>query len=104
MADASANTLLRDVATVTPGTTPGELDHYNSQRTISIVANVAGDDLGAAARDVERAIASVGARPRGVTVAVHGQTEQLKLAVDSLATGLAIPDVVVLLSLVPAVH
>src|SRR5258708_39090151 len=99
MADASANTLLRDVATVTPGTTPGELDHYNSERTISILANVAGDDLGAAARDVERAIASVAARPRGVTVAVLGQTEQLMLAVDSLETVLAIPIVLVLMIL-----
>ncbi|HSN26586.1 MAG TPA: efflux RND transporter permease subunit [Kofleriaceae bacterium] len=102
MTDASANTLLRDVASVTPGTTPGEVDHYNSQRTISIVANVAGDDFGAAGADVRRAIASVGPPPRGVTVAVHGQTEQLRLAVDSLVTGLAIAIVVVLFLLVAA--
>jgi multidrug efflux pump subunit AcrB len=94
--------LLRDVASVTPGTAPGELDHYNSQRTISIVANVAGDDFGAAGAEVQRAIASVGAPPRGVTVAVHGQTEQLRLAIDSLETGLAIAIVVVLLLLIAA--
>jgi multidrug efflux pump subunit AcrB len=102
MTDPAANTLLRDVATVTPGTTPGEVDHYNSQRTISIVANVAGDDLGAAARDVDRAIAAVGAPPRGVTVAPHGQTEQLRLAANGLETGLAIAIVAVLLLLVAA--
>ncbi len=102
MTDPTANTLLRDVATVTPGTTPGELDHYNSQRTISIVANIAGEDFGAAGKEVERAIASLGPPPRGVTVAVHGQTEQLRLAVDSLETGLAIAIVVVLLLLVAA--
>jgi multidrug efflux pump subunit AcrB len=96
------NSLLRDVASVTPGTTPGELDHYNSQRTISIVANVAGDDFGAAGDEVRRAIASVGPPPRGVTVAVHGQTEQLRLAVDSLETGLLIAIVVVLLLLIAA--
>jgi multidrug efflux pump subunit AcrB len=94
--------LLRDVASVTPGTTPGELDHYNSQRTISIVANIAGEDFGAAGDEVRRAIASVGQPPRGVTVAVHGQTEQLRLAVDSLETGLAIAIVVVLLLLIAA--
>jgi multidrug efflux pump subunit AcrB len=102
MTDAGANTLLRDVATVTPGTTPGEMDHYNSQRTVSIVANVAGDDFGAAGADVRRAIASVGPPPRGVTVAVHGQTEQLRLAVDSLETGLAVAIVAVLFLLVAA--
>jgi multidrug efflux pump subunit AcrB len=102
MTDPAANTLLRDVATVTPGTTPGEVDHYNSQRTISIVANVAGDDFGAAGAEVQRAIKSVGAPPRGVTVAVHGQTEQLRLAVDSLETGLAIAIVAVLFLLVAA--
>ena len=102
MTDPSANTLLRDVATVTPGTTPGEVDHYNSQRTISIVANIAGEDFGAAGAAVQRAIASVGAPPRGVTVAVHGQTEQLRLAIDSLELGLAIAMVVVFLLLVAA--
>jgi multidrug efflux pump subunit AcrB len=102
MNDAGANTLLRDVASVTPGTTPGEMDHYNSQRTVSIVANVAGDDFGAAGADVRRAIASVGPPPRGVTVAVHGQTEQLRLAIDSLETGLAIAIVAVLFLLVAA--
>lgn len=102
MTDPAANTLLRDVATVTPGTTPGELDHYNSQRTISIVANVAGDDFGAAGAEVQRAIKSVGAPPRGVTVAVHGQTEQLRLAVDGLETGFGIAIVAVLFLLVAA--
>ncbi|MGE5183880.1 MAG: efflux RND transporter permease subunit [Acidobacteriota bacterium] len=93
---------LRDVATVTPGTTPGELDHYNSQRMVSIVANIAGDDFGAAGAEVRRAIASVGAPPRGVTVAVHGQIEQLRLAVDGLETGLAIAIAAVLLLLIAA--
>lgn len=102
MTDPAANTLLRDVATVTPGTTPGELDHYNSQRTVSIVANIAGEDFGAAGAEVRRALTSVGPPPRGVTVAVHGQTEQLRLAIDGLDTGLAIAIVVVLLLLIAA--
>ena len=40
--------LLGDVATIENGTTPGQVSHYNSQRTVSVVANVAGSDLGAA--------------------------------------------------------
>src|SRR5207245_7887535 len=47
--------MLGDIATVTRGESPGEIDHYNSQRTINVTANVSGDDLGSAARAVGRA-------------------------------------------------
>ncbi len=38
--------LLRDVAQVRPGTMPGEYDRYNMKRTVSLTANIAGEDLG----------------------------------------------------------
>ena len=101
MAD-GGKALLRDVATVTPGTAPGELDHYNNQRTVSVVANIHGDDLGAAATEVARAVASLGKPPRGVNVAVHGQVEQLQLATQGLEQGLVIAIAIVLLVLIAA--
>src|SRR5262249_4492652 len=58
MIDSAPDAVLRDVATVVPGRTPGEVDHYNSQRTINVVANLAGNDLGTAATHVEQAIAA----------------------------------------------
>jgi len=97
--DAASRVVLRDVATVRPGTTPGEVDHFNSQRTISVDANLAGDDLGRAASDVETALHGLGAPPKGTTVAIHGQAEQMQQTLQSLRTGLWLAVVVVLLVL-----
>jgi multidrug efflux pump subunit AcrB len=97
--DQSARTYLRDVADITRGSTPGEIDHYNSQRTIHVTANVASDDLAKAADDVERAIASLGPPPQGTTVALHGQAEQMRTTLESLREGLGLAVVVVLLML-----
>ena len=48
--------LVRDVATVTPGTMPGEIDRYNMQRQVSMTANIAGTDLGSVSRQVDGAL------------------------------------------------
>src|SRR5262245_2881331 len=48
--------LLRDVAEVRPGTMPGEYDRYNMKRTVSLTANIFGEDLGRVAGHVERAL------------------------------------------------
>jgi multidrug efflux pump subunit AcrB len=99
MQDGSSRAFLRDVAAVRPGTTPGEIDHYNSQRAIEVTANVAGDDLGKAATDVERAIASLGPPPKGASVALRGQAEQMRTTLASLREGLGLSVVVILLLL-----
>jgi multidrug efflux pump subunit AcrB len=99
MQDGSAGALLRDVATVRMGTTPGEIDHYNSQRTISVNANVFGGDLGRAAKDVERIIRSIRDLPKGMKIALHGQAEQMRTSLASLEEGLGLAAVVVLLLL-----
>jgi multidrug efflux pump subunit AcrB len=99
MPDGAPRPLVGDVATVTQGKTPGELDHWNSQRTVSVIANVAGHDLAAAARQVEAAIKRVGAPPRGSTVAAHGQVEQMLMTLASLREGLLLAIVVILLLL-----
>jgi multidrug efflux pump subunit AcrB len=99
MQDGSSRAYLRDVASVHPGTTPGEIDHYNSQRAIHVTANVAGDDLGGAAADVERTIASLGPPPKGSTVAMRGQAEQMRATLTSLREGLGLAVIVVLLLL-----
>jgi multidrug efflux pump subunit AcrB len=99
MGDGAPRPLLGDVATVSDGTTPGQVSHYNSQRTVRVTANVAGSDLGAATRDVEAALQHVGAPPRGVNIAVRGQVEQMRTTLDGLRTGLGLAVVVVLLLL-----
>jgi multidrug efflux pump subunit AcrB len=99
MQDGSSHAFLRDVAEIREGTTPGEIDHYDSQRAISVTANLVGDDLGKAADDVERAVGSLGAPPKGMTVKLHGQAEQMRTTLASLREGLALSIVVVLLLL-----
>ena len=100
MSDGSPRPILGDLATITPGRTPGEIDHLNSQRTISVLANVGDRDLGAAARAVQRAIAAVGEPPRGVRVGVHGQVEQMLATLAGLREGLLLSIVVVFFLLV----
>jgi multidrug efflux pump subunit AcrB len=99
MEDGSGRVFLRDVADINEGLVPGEVDHYNSQRAVHVTANLAGNDLGKAADDVERAIASLGPPPQGTTVALHGQAEQMRTALASLREGLGLAVLVVLLML-----
>ena len=57
------NLMVRDVATVRPGTTPGEIDRSAMQRYLSITANIEGSDLGRATDRIEQAIAAAGEPP-----------------------------------------
>lgn len=91
--------LVSDVATASPGQTMGEIDHLNNQRSLNVAANIVGDDYGQAANDVERAIASLGAPPRGVTVENRGQLAQMLGTLASVRSGLLLAIVVVLLVL-----
>ena len=77
--------LLRDVATVRQGTTPGEYDRYNMKRTVSLTANIAGEDLGRVAGHVRRAIARAGEPPKGATVEIRGQIRPM----DEILQGLS---------------
>ena len=78
--------MVRDVATVQPGTTPGQIDRSSMQRYLSIVANVEGDDLGRAARRRHQALAAAGPPPRGVRVQVRGQVAPMEEMFRSLLT------------------
>src|SRR5437773_62780 len=47
---------LRDVADVKYGTTAAEVDRYNMQRVISLTANLHGESVGDAARQIQQEI------------------------------------------------
>ncbi len=93
------NLMIRDVASVRETKMPGEIDRSASQRYITINANVEGEDMGRASRQVARAIAAAGQPPRGVRVFPLGQLPPMKEMFTSLATGLAIAIFVILLLL-----
>ena len=91
--------LLRDVAKVTPGTMPGEYDRYNMKRSISLTANIAGEDLGRVAGRVSEAIARAGVPPKGVNVDIRGQIVPMREMLTGLSVGLLMSVVVILLLL-----
>jgi multidrug efflux pump subunit AcrB len=95
-----ASPFVRDVAKVNYGTMIGEYDRYNLQRMLSITANVAGGDLGRAAKDVRNAINRLGRPPKGVSIAVRGQVPTMESTFDGLASGLVLAIAAIFLMLV----
>ena len=94
-----SNLMIRDVAKVQNGLAPGEIDRSNMQRYLSITANVEGEDLGRASVQIAKAIAAAGDPPRGVRVIVRGQVAPMTEMFGSLAVGLVLSVVVILVML-----
>ncbi|MBY0550403.1 MAG: efflux RND transporter permease subunit [Candidatus Obscuribacterales bacterium] len=90
---------VRDLAKLSYGTMPGEIDHVNQQRLISISANIEGSDMGRAAREVDAAIARAGKPPRGVFVAQRGQVPTMKETFFGLQVGVGLAIIVILMML-----
>jgi multidrug efflux pump subunit AcrB len=90
---------LRQVADVTEGKILGEYDRYNMARTLTLTANVAGEDLGRAADRVDQAVAAAGPPPPKVSVAVRGQIAPMREMLGGLAAGLGVAVGVVFLML-----
>jgi multidrug efflux pump subunit AcrB len=84
------NLMIRDVAKVHPGVRPGEIDRDMSQRYLTLVANVEGEDMGRASRQVGEAIKAAGEPPRGVRVEPMGQLPQMIEMFESLGVGLGV--------------
>jgi multidrug efflux pump subunit AcrB len=84
------NLMIRDVASVRRGVRPGELDRDMSQRYLTLVANVEGEDMGRASRQVAKAIEAAGTPPRGVRVEPMGQLPPMEEMFTSLGIGLGV--------------
>ena len=92
-------TLLSDVANVQYGSTVGEVDRYDSQRVISLTANLHDEYLGDAVKQIQQTLSRVGNPPRGVTVAVRGQIPPLQETISGLRIGLLLSILVIFLLL-----
>ena len=90
---------LRNLAKVSEGSVMGQYDRYNMARTVSILANLHDQPLGAAAKAVEKVMADNPA-PAGVSVALRGQVPPMKELQGGLQTGLLIAVVTIFLLLV----
>src|SRR4051812_8469953 len=82
--------LIGDVATLQPGTMPGQIDRYNMRRQITLTANVSNTDLATVSREVDRALARAGAPPSGVQVETRGQIPPMREMQSGLAIGLGL--------------
>jgi multidrug efflux pump subunit AcrB len=91
--------LMRDVARIRNGTMLGEYDRYNLQRTLSISANISGEDLGRVAKAVRAAVKETGTPPKGVTVSVRGQISTMEQIFGGLGSGLGVTIVAIFLLL-----
>ncbi len=93
------NVLVRDVATVGSGSMPGQYDRNTMQRYLSLIANIEGEDLGRAAKQIHQAIAAAGQPPKGVRVEVRGQITPMEEMFSSMAIGLVVAVVAILIML-----
>jgi len=105
--------LLRDVATLSSGTMPGQYDRYNMKREVSLTANLAGADLGRSSaritkvldqvkRDHEVAMAEVaktGTKPPNISHELRGQIPPMRQMISGLGIGLLLAILVIFLLL-----
>jgi multidrug efflux pump subunit AcrB len=91
--------VLGDLTQPELGTVPGEYDHYNLQRTLTLTANLSHSDLGHAAAHIESVLKRLPPPPRGVRVRLSGQVQPMRETLDRLRTGVILSIVVILLLL-----
>ncbi len=93
--------LLRNLAAIGTGTSPGTYERYNVARLLSITANLHGADLGTAMRAVRQAVAAAGPAPEARTkVDYRGQAIPLEQLMEGFRVGLIIAIVVIFLLLI----
>jgi len=95
----AAHPLMGDVAQVGYGTVVGEYHRLNGQRMVTLTANVAGDDLGRIAKQLDAAINRAGTPPRGVKITLRGQIAPMKQTLANLGMGLLLAVLVIYLLL-----
>jgi multidrug efflux pump subunit AcrB len=89
--------LLRDVATVTPSVSYGVYQRFNQQRVVNVTANLEGKNLGAALKEIDKVIGSLGDLPKGTTILQKGQAQVLTQTLDELQNGLLVALVAIFL-------
>ncbi|MBJ7410181.1 MAG: efflux RND transporter permease subunit [Phenylobacterium sp.] len=102
-ANGAAPQTLGALGEIRRSSTASVISHYDIQPTLNIYATAHGRDLGAVARDVERAIERLDAKqPKGSTVTLRGQYATMNTAF--LGLGLGLIGAVVLIYLVLVVN
>jgi multidrug efflux pump subunit AcrB len=93
--------LLSNLVGVTPAVQEAVESHYNIASTIDIYASAQGRDMGGISADIGRLVDELRPHlPRGVSIAILGQTETMKSSFIELGVGLVIAVVLVYLLIV----
>jgi multidrug efflux pump subunit AcrB len=93
--------LLANVATTSSAIGPTNLTHYDIARSLDVLVGVDGADLGAVATPVRRVVDSARRQlPRGTSIALQGQAENMNASFRGLALGIAMAVVLVYLLMV----
>jgi len=95
----NAPTLLRDLIEVTRKNGPETVDHYNLQRTVDVLVDVPGNDLGKVADVIERELATL-SLPKDVLVSFKGQVDSMRQALIGFGGGLPLAVVLIYLVMV----
>ncbi len=90
---------LSDLATMKSGFMPGMIERYNGQHIVSLTANLHGITLGEAAAQLTRALASLPAPPKGLSLKFRGEIPPLEQTIGGLRTGLMLAVLVIFLLL-----
>jgi len=97
----AAPELLSNVATISRGSGPINITHYNVARTYDVQANVEGTDLGTLASGIDRVLNDAKKDlPRGTTVTVKGQVQSMESSFRGLGIGVLFAVVLVYLLMV----
>jgi multidrug efflux pump subunit AcrB len=93
--------LLSNLVGVAPAVQEAVESHYNIASTIDIYASAQGRDMGSISADIRRLVDELRPHlPRGVSIAILGQTETMKSSFIELGVGLVIAVVLVYLLIV----
>ncbi len=91
--------LLRELVDVKRQTGPEVIDHYNLQRTIDVLTNVTGNDLGRIAGRVESALQEL-KLPEDVSLTMKGEVDGMRAALKGFAGVLPMAMVLIYLVMV----
>ncbi|WP_294328820.1 efflux RND transporter permease subunit [uncultured Chryseobacterium sp.] len=91
--------VLGDVATISSSKELGESYNLGTMGYTTVTANLHKTDLEQAAKDVKKAIESLGELPKGVNIEVSGMAPVLNETMNSLSSGLLIAAAVIFLML-----
>ncbi|MDE3180964.1 MAG: efflux RND transporter permease subunit [Acidobacteriota bacterium] len=80
-------TLLKNVATISRGVTPLEVDHRNITRITDVYVNVSGRDLGSVSKAIQKRIKKI-PLPAGYQVAMRGEFQSMERSFAGLGFGL----------------